>query len=230
MLLTESTAVFADGSYYHEIGVGAWAFRIPVFDLLIADASRGPSNTHFELLGALFGLEAAAARGARTLTLFTDCTYVADALTSVLRGEKPVRIPPSDEDLICRLMSLVDEVQIGVTLVKKPHPDHLACDRAAFTKVQSLISADPLLTLRLSFAKESARLSGYIGELAKAQQSLQKSQERVWSQEGIVRALDMALHPETDIDEKAFRTVYSCPAFAGSGRDDREPTCTSLAE
>ena len=73
IFVTESTAVFADGSYYHEIGVGAWAFRIPAFDLLVADAGRGPSNTHFELLGAVFGLEAAVAQGARTLTLFTDC-------------------------------------------------------------------------------------------------------------------------------------------------------------
>ena len=127
-------------------------------------------------------------------------------------------------------MSLAGEAQIGVSLVKKLHPDHLACDRAAFSKVQRLISADPLLTLRLSVAKERARLSAYIGELAKAQQSLQKAQERAWSQEGIVRALDMALHAETGVGENPFNTASSCTALHGAGRDGSEPTCTSMNE
>ena len=77
-----SIALYADGSFCQEVGVGAWAFRIPAMNLEDAGSSEGHTTTRFEFLGVLHGLESLAATDTSgcPVHVFSDCESTVAAI------------------------------------------------------------------------------------------------------------------------------------------------------
>jgi len=51
--------VYGDGTFHQELGLGAWAFRIPTLNLEQTGVGPGKNSGRFEILAMLHGLETA---------------------------------------------------------------------------------------------------------------------------------------------------------------------------
>src|SRR5581483_7845771 len=55
----EGVKVYADGSFYKQFNLGAWAYRVPVLGLAESGVGSGHSSKHFELQAAVLAISAA---------------------------------------------------------------------------------------------------------------------------------------------------------------------------
>ena len=115
----DSIALYADGSFSHEVGIGAWAFKAPELNLEGAGKAEGKTVTRFEFLAVLDGLEAVAAadQSGLPIQVFSDCDSTVAAINCLQKGEplkKPERYADR-ADLLPRLQAILAVRQIQVT-------------------------------------------------------------------------------------------------------------------
>ena len=130
-----SIALYADGSFCQEVGVGAWAFRIPAMNLEDAGSSEGHTTTRFEFLGVLHGLESLAATDTSgcPVHVFSDCESTVAAIIG--SSSRPTRClspsAPQDQGTVAGsgCFACADN---SPSALRKVYPSH-AVDR---TRVQ----------------------------------------------------------------------------------------------
>src|SRR5579872_6584217 len=143
----DAIALYADGSFSSEVGIGAWAFLAPVLNLEGVGSSEGNTVTRFEFLAVLHGLEAVAAvdKCGLPVHVFSDCDSTIAAIEK-LRAGLPLKNPSKYEDradLIPRLQAILTERQVQVTRYRSGRLEHQACHRNAIRKLRAEVDSDP---------------------------------------------------------------------------------------
>src|SRR5271169_3838599 len=159
----DSIALYADGSFSHEVGIGAWAFKAPELNLEGGGKAEGKTVTRFEFLAVLDGLEAVAAadKSGLPIQIFSDCDSTVAAINCLLKGEplkKPERYADR-ADLLPRLQAILAVRQIQVTRYTGGSLHHQDCHCRARQQLR-----DPKTLHRLALVRQRARLAQLIGE------------------------------------------------------------------
>ena len=159
----DSIALYADGSFSHEVGIGAWAFKAPELNLEGGGKAEGKTVTRFEFLAVLDGLEAVAAadKSGLPIQVFSDCDSTVAAINCLQKGEplkKPERYADR-ADLLPRLQAILAVRQIQVTRYTGGSLHHQDCHCRARQQLR-----DPKTLHRLALIRQRARLAQLIGE------------------------------------------------------------------
>ena len=163
-----SIALYADGSFCQEVGVGAWAFRIPAMNLEDAGSSEGHTATRFEFLGVLHGLESLAATDTSgcPVHVFSDCESTVAAIIRINKGGDFQNIKKYEDrvDLLPRLRAVMAARVVQVTLYTGGSLDHQNCHRRARQRLREEIGHDARRQHHLALTRQRSRLTQLIEE------------------------------------------------------------------
>jgi ribonuclease HI len=148
-MTAEQLVIYADGSYYSELRLGGWAFRVPEAQLAGSGVDEGDSNLHFELMAVVRGIEDTihADGSSAAIHVVTDCQYVRTWIAEANRraegraGEK--RLPDGDADLLDRLFEIAKLRPLGITPFKRGDVEHSMCHREAVSCMAGLPAPTP---------------------------------------------------------------------------------------
>ncbi len=193
----ESILLYADGSFSHEVGVGAWAFRAPELNLEGEGTSVGRTVTRFEFLAVLEGLEAvvAANKSGSPIRVFSDCDSTVAAINSLRKGEplkKPERYADRD-DLMPRLHAVLAVHQVDVTRYAGGSLHHQDCHAKAHRRLQQEIGEHPKYRYLRALKRGRSRLSQLVGDREPILKRLAKLDEEIPLLQLQVAALELSL-------------------------------------
>ncbi len=174
----DSIALYADGSFSHELGIGAWAFKAPELNLEGEGKAEGRTVTRFEFLAVLDGLEAVAAadKSGLPIQVFSDCDSTVAAINCLQKGEplkKPARYVDR-EDLLPWLQAVLAVRQVHVTRYNGGSLHHQDCHCRARRQLR-----DPKTLHRLALIRQRTRLAQLIGDRESILNRLAKLDEEV---------------------------------------------------
>ena len=160
--------LYADGSFCQEVGVGAWAFRIPAMNLEDAGSSEGRTATRFEFLGVLRGLEVLTATDTSgcPVHVFTDCESTLAAILRINKGEDLQNIKKYEDriDLLPRLRAVIAARRVEVALYTGGSLDHQDCHRRARQRLREEIGLDERRQHHMALTRQRSRLTQLIEE------------------------------------------------------------------
>lgn len=150
----------ADGSFCHELGVGAWAFTVPCLNLDGSGTAAGSTVARFEFLAVLQGLDAVLAVDSSGLPVHvvSDCDSTVAAI-NCLREGKPLLAPGRYEDqtdLLPRLVWVLERRIVRVTRYQGGRLYHQACHRTARRRLRAEIAKDPEARHQLALMRQRA--------------------------------------------------------------------------
>ena len=153
--------LYADGSFCHELCIGAWAFSIPRLDIIRSGSSEGSTSTRFELLAVLYGLEEILSvdTSEAPLHVFSDCDSTVAVLNRLRDGkrlEKPARYEDR-ADLLPRLAGVFERRLVSVTRHTGRNLHHQVCHRNARERLREEIAREPKAGYRLALMRQCAR-------------------------------------------------------------------------
>jgi ribonuclease HI len=157
-------ALYADGSYSAEFGLGAWAFLVPALKLEGVGSSAGETITRFELLAVVHGLEAivdADLCGSSAIHVYSDCestVSLIEHLVAALPLKRPERYQDR-VDLLPRLEAVLAHRQLRVTKYGSGKVEHGTCHRNALRRLREEVNADPRIRHRVILARHESRLA-----------------------------------------------------------------------
>jgi ribonuclease HI len=199
----ESIALYADGSFSYEAGVGAWAFKVPQLNLEGEGSTGGKTVTRFEFLAVLEGLEAVAAadKSRSPIQVFSDCDSTVAAINSLTRCEplkKPERYTDR-ADLLPRLQAVLAVHPVDVTRYAGGSLHHQDCHAKAHRRLRREIDCNPISLHRLALSRGRLRLSQLLGDRESILKRLAKLDEDVSVLQLQVASLELSLRL-TDFD------------------------------
>jgi len=179
----DSIALYADGSFSHEVGIGAWAYKCPQLNLEGTGKAEGKTVTRFEFLAVLDGLEAvtAADKSGFPIQVFSDCDSTVAAINSLQKGE-PLKKPEryADRvDLLPRLQAVLAACQIHVTRYTGGSLHHQDCHCRARRQLREEVDHNPKSLHRLALIRQRARPKQLIGDRESILNRLAKLDEEV---------------------------------------------------
>ena len=179
----DSIALYADGSFSHEVGIGAWAFKAPELNLEGGGKAEGKTVTRFEFLAVLDGLEAVAAadKSGLPIQVFSDCDSTVAAINCLQKGEplkKPERYADR-ADLLPRLQAILAVRQIQVTRYTGGSLHHQDCHARARRQLREEVDHNPKILHRLALIRQRSRLEQLIGDRESILNRLAKLDEEV---------------------------------------------------
>jgi ribonuclease HI len=160
--------VYADGSFNEELGLGAWAFKIPKLRLEEVGSSEGKTTTRFEFLGVLNAIEAviAAEHSGMPIHVFTDCESTVSAIDRLRAGmglRKPAKYADR-ADLLPRLEAVLARRTVLVTRVGVGPLEHQDCHRNALSKLRQELAKDPRMQRQVALRRQHVRMAQLLSE------------------------------------------------------------------
>jgi ribonuclease HI len=192
----EELVVYADGSYYSELRLGGWAFRVPEAQLAGAGVGEGDSNLHFELMAVVCGLEdtVRADGNSGAIRVVSDCQYV---LAWISEGNRRAegrvsgkQVPDGDADLLRRLFEIAKLRRLAIMPFKRGNVEHLTCHREAARLLQQEVAANPLLTARLALCRQKLRMAELLRQHDDVSRRLLQIEEKRLLQRTKIEALE----------------------------------------
>jgi ribonuclease HI len=195
----EQLVVYADGSYYSELRLGGWAFRVPEAQLAGSGADEGDSNLHFELMAVVRGLEdtVQADVNSAAIHVVTDCQYVRTWIAEANRRAEGRgggnRLPDGDADLLGRLFEIAKLRRLGILPFKRGDVEHSMCHREAVRLLQQEVAAKPLLSMRLSLSRQKLRMAELVRQREDLYGRLLQVEEKRLLQRAKLEALEQRM-------------------------------------
>jgi ribonuclease HI len=191
-------ALFADGSFSDEVGIGAWAFRAPALDLEGVGSAEGRSVVRFEFLAVLHGLEAVddVDKSALPIHVFSDCDSTVAAIER-LRAGLPLKNPEKyadRSDLIPRLQTVLERRDVRVTRFGLGRLEHQACHRAAAAKLRDEVRNNPIAHHQTALKRQRSRLAQLVGERGVVLKRLDKLDDEISLIQIEIAALELSMH------------------------------------
>jgi ribonuclease HI len=199
--------LYADGSFCHEVGIGAWAFKVPELGLEQVGSSRGSTVRRFEFLAALNGLEQILAvdGSEQPIHLFSDCESTVALISCLRDGKEPKKPRRYDDraDLIPRLHSVLTRRQIHVTRYVGGSLHHQACHLSASRRLRQEVDCNPVLHHQAALVRQRSRLDNLVKEREPLLDKLSRLDEEI-----------SLLQLQVDTLQSAIRTL-GIPAATG---------------
>jgi len=154
----EGVKVYADGSFYKQFNLGAWAYRVPVLGLAESGVGSGHSSKHFELQAAVLAISAAdrALGGGSAIHLFSDCSFTMRWIAELnerLAGKRhPKRFPQTEEGILGDLFAIMRRRRVRCRRANPTTPEHLRCHTEARRHLRAVINEHPDLRLKYLLA------------------------------------------------------------------------------
>jgi ribonuclease HI len=215
----EELVVYADGSYYAELRLGGWAFRVPQAQLSGSGVDEGDSNLHFELLAVVRGLEHAirADGSSSPIHVVSDCQYVRTWITHANRwaqgGVSSNEVPDGDAGLIGSLCEIAKVRHVGILPFKRGDVEHAMCHREAVRLLQQEVAANSLLSTKLSLHRQRLRMADLLRQREDIHRRLLQIEEKRLTQHAKIEALQDRLARLTG------QAVRAEPEAASEGND-----------
>jgi ribonuclease HI len=175
--------LYADGSSNDELGLGAWAFKVPKLNLEGVGSSEGKTTARFELLAVLNGIEAvvAAEQSGSAIHVFTDCESTVSAINRLGAGlelRKPEKYADR-ADLLPRLEALLLQRSVRVTRVGVGPIEHQDCHRRALSRLRQELAKDTRMQHRLALRRQRSRMAQLLVERGGLVNRLEKIEEEI---------------------------------------------------
>jgi ribonuclease HI len=196
-LVSDPIAIYGDGSFSAEAGIGAWAFRVPALNIEGAGSEHGKSVQRFEFLAILEGIEAVvnADKSGLPIHVFSDCNSTVGTV-DLLRTGLPLKNPEKyvdRADLIPRLQVALAGREVKVTHYGLCRLEHQACHRNAAAKLRDVITSDPIARHEVVLKKLRSRMAQVVGERGTVLKRLEKLDEDVSVLQTEIEAVEQAI-------------------------------------
>jgi ribonuclease HI len=190
--------VYADGSFDDELGLGAWAFKIPRLRLEAVGSSEGKTTTRFEFLAVINGIEAVvgAEHSGLPIHVYTDCestVSVIDRLRAGMKLRKPEKYADR-VDLLPRLEAVLAQRTVLVTRIGLDPLEHQDCHRNALSRLRQELSKDPRMQHRVALRRARTRMAQLLRERRGLLVRLDKVEQEVSILSVEIEALESSLH------------------------------------
>lgn len=180
----DEIAIYADGSFYDEIGLGSWAFRVPALGLAGSGAELGASSMYFEMLAAVRGIECAAARdGLKPLRVHTDCKPLLDRIAQLCVGTF-TNPQTYEQKLLPVLQRIVASRPVLGAKCNGTSAEHLLCHTEAGRVLREALAENTCFARKVAYVRQKARLQ----QLVKQRTSLGVHLGRLDEQIALLRA------------------------------------------
>jgi hypothetical protein len=166
--------IYGDGTFHQELGIGAWAFRVPALGLEQTGIGPGKNSGRFEVLAILHGIEAAlSVESSGELRGITDCSEVTALAAKLARphaGNGSLKGGIDKGDLLPRLQLVLGTGRVIIQPLQEPALDHHLCHLAAGHRLREEIDNNPILRHRVALAREKMRIRQLMDERKKLEQ------------------------------------------------------------
>jgi ribonuclease HI len=180
---SEDIRIYGDGSFQHQLSVGAWAFRVSQFGLDHGAVEAGSTVEFFEFAAILRGIEAVVAldRTARPIHVFSDSQYVQKAFQPLLRKEP---VPQRKAFNRIRALYSVTEQQLAnrqirFSMVSRTDADHSRCHLLAITTLREHIRGNRDLLIDIALRAEASRYESFTKERARLETRLRVIEDQL---------------------------------------------------
>jgi hypothetical protein len=223
--------IYGDGSFHQEMGLGAWAFRIPALGVDQCGVGPGKSSGRFEVLAILHGIETALTLDSSSGELcgITDCSEVT-ALAAELAAPNggSLKSGVDKADLLPRLQHVLGTGRVTIQPLQTPAHDHHLCHLAAGRRLREEVQKNPILRYRVALDREYRRLRDLTEELQKLERRALELDIDLAVRRIQVQSLEKAL---LDLEQRPLEVAAGLPSKSNTGAtaavplDDKRAAC-----